>query len=70
MNGRRAASLAALILATLLQAWGALPVCPTDEGGPNVCRWDAGTAGNGRGESFVSLPGGWIIYDSGTVTRD
>lgn len=47
-------------------------------GGPLPCRWDAGTAGNGIGESFTVHPGGptttngtpvTYVYDNGTITH-
>jgi hypothetical protein len=54
--------------------------CQAEDGsvGALPCRWDAGTAGNGLGESFVVLNGGVTadgfqrviyVYDSGKVVR-
>jgi hypothetical protein len=56
------------------------PPCATEDGsgGPLPCYWNAGTAGNGIGESFTVHPDGptttngtpvTYVYDNGTITH-
>jgi hypothetical protein len=38
------------------------PPCPTEDS--VGCTWDAQTQGNGRGDSFIVLPDGTVVYDT------
>lgn len=41
-----------------------LPPCEYEDS--NGCYWDAGTAGNGQGTSFIALSDGRLLYADGT----
>jgi hypothetical protein len=54
-------TLALLLSLAAGPSWAAgWPPCPTEDS--VACHWDAGTAGNGQGRSFVTLPDGTVIY--------
>jgi hypothetical protein len=61
-------TLALLLSLVAGTSWpGVWPPCPTEDS--VACYWDAGTAGNGHGRSFVALPDGTVVYlDSPAMT--
>ena len=64
-------SIAAALFAAIAFLLPTPPPCELEDGsGQTVCRWDAGTSGNGIGSSFVTVNVGGaslVIYDSGEV---
>lgn len=61
---------AALAAATPATPCTTPPPCRYEDQISPSCRWDATTAGNGRGESFTVLWDGhnaFVVYDNGEV---